>query len=343
MAAYNAGPFLRPALESIRAQTERDWELIVVDDASTDGTSAELASCAGHDARIRVRRNERNRGVAWSLNRAAESARGPWLARMDADDVSHPARLAAQLHAATAAPAASAITCFIDVIDPRGVARAGARGIGFDEDLLPWFSLFYNRVGGGGQLLCALETFRAVGGFDETITYGEDRELWLRLLARGPVGLVRRPLYLWRSSAESETKRQQKRFRYSDDSLAAGRHAIEAWCGSAVSREEAVTLRDFWQRFDDGRQDWDEVQRRLLQLAAAYRGPGAMAGEPARRRSLADGWLSHAWRALSRRDRKKFVAHVRRARSCGGLPWPLVLSRWLRRLVAVRAHADRLI
>ncbi len=94
MAAWNAGPFVQEAVDSILGQTEWDLELIVVDDGSTDETAGILAAC--DDARLTVIHQE-NQGVWAALNRGLREARGQLIARMDADDIAHPRRLQHQL------------------------------------------------------------------------------------------------------------------------------------------------------------------------------------------------------------------------------------------------------
>lgn len=95
MPVYNAGHALRPAVASVLGQTMPDFELIIVDDASTDGSTAFLDEY--EDARIRVVRNDANRGPAVSRNRAIQNARAPYVAIADGDDLSAPMRLAAQV------------------------------------------------------------------------------------------------------------------------------------------------------------------------------------------------------------------------------------------------------
>lgn len=97
MAVYNAQDTLEEAVQSILAQTFRDFELIIVDDACTDGTSALLHQAAERDRRIVLLNNERNLGLIESLNKALARARGEYIARMDADDVSERTRLARQV------------------------------------------------------------------------------------------------------------------------------------------------------------------------------------------------------------------------------------------------------
>lgn len=95
MPVYNAGPYLRQAVLSIINQTFTDWELLIIDDASTDGAIESIADIA--DARIRVVRNARNLGLAATLNIGIDLARGKYFARMDQDDVSYPDRLGRQV------------------------------------------------------------------------------------------------------------------------------------------------------------------------------------------------------------------------------------------------------
>ncbi|MBT9393949.1 glycosyltransferase [Hymenobacter sp. NST-14] len=93
---YNAGDYLRPAIESILQQTFQDFELIIVDDCSRDESLA-VARSYQTDPRVRVLANERNRGRSFADNYGAEYARGKYIAKMDADDIALPHRLQAQV------------------------------------------------------------------------------------------------------------------------------------------------------------------------------------------------------------------------------------------------------
>jgi glycosyltransferase involved in cell wall biosynthesis len=99
MSTYNVGPYVEEAVESILRQTVGDFELLVVDDASGDGTHESLTRLAGRDRRIGVWRNDSNRGVAASINGLVGEARGALVARMDGDDIAVPSRFERQLHA----------------------------------------------------------------------------------------------------------------------------------------------------------------------------------------------------------------------------------------------------
>lgn len=95
MPVYNAGPYLRQAVLSIVRQTFTDWELLIIDDASTDDAIAGIGDI--DDSRIRVIRNPRNLGLAATLNVGIDLARGEFIARMDQDDIAYPERLARQI------------------------------------------------------------------------------------------------------------------------------------------------------------------------------------------------------------------------------------------------------
>ena len=95
MPAFNAGAFLEPAVRSILAQTFTNFELLVIDDGSTDDSVERIAAIA--DARIRILRNARNLGIVASRNRAIAESRAPLIAILDSDDLAHPERLARQI------------------------------------------------------------------------------------------------------------------------------------------------------------------------------------------------------------------------------------------------------
>ena len=95
MPSYNTGGFIAESIESVLAQTYKDWELIIVDDCSTDDTDAVIARY--DDSRIKYLKNETNSGAAVSRNRALQEATGKWIAFLDSDDTWHPEKLERQI------------------------------------------------------------------------------------------------------------------------------------------------------------------------------------------------------------------------------------------------------
>ena len=125
MPIFNAGHYLRPAVLSIINQTFSSWELIIIDDASTDGAIDSIHDLK--DPRIRVVHHTVNRGLAARLNEAVSLARGKYFARMDQDDISHPERLSRQLRFLEAHPE-------IDILGTRCVLIDGEnRAVGVLE------------------------------------------------------------------------------------------------------------------------------------------------------------------------------------------------------------------
>ena len=121
MTVYNGGIFLGPSIRSILGQSFADFEFLIVDDCSTDG-SAEVAESASQDPRIKVIRNAQNRGQTACLNLGLGLACGRWIARHDADDLAHPDRLVLQYQAAQE--------------EARDLLAAPPRGVGLGEYLL---------------------------------------------------------------------------------------------------------------------------------------------------------------------------------------------------------------
>jgi len=139
MPAYNAERFLEEAVGSILGQTFADLELIVVDDGSTDGTAAVLASV--RDPRLRVLRQPGNRGVGAAFNLALDEAAGELIATQDADDASAPTRLAAQVALLDANPDVVVAGTAHETIDEHG-ASLGVKRLPTADTAIRWRALF---------------------------------------------------------------------------------------------------------------------------------------------------------------------------------------------------------
>jgi glycosyltransferase involved in cell wall biosynthesis len=196
MPVRNAAPFLDACVRSILTQTFADFEFVIFDDGSTDQSSAMLASWAAREARVRVVRSDVSLGLVGSSNAAVRASRAPIVARMDADDVAHPERLARQ-HAILAG-------------DP-GVVLVGTVFEGIDADgrtvrspdrwrlLRPSpFAPFPH-----GSIMFRRDAFEATGGYDPRAEYWEDLDLFRRLAARGRVFVLPQALYRYRFHASN--------------------------------------------------------------------------------------------------------------------------------------------
>lgn len=185
MPVFNALPYLDEAIASILAQTLTDFRLAIYDDHSTDGSYERALEWAARDRRIGVTRGERRLGPCGSSNAAANLADSDFVARMDADDIAAPDRLAIQLEALRRDPSAVLVGSVFDMIDGAGhLIRSAALGqtVG-DAPPIAHSSMLYRR-----------EVFDAVGGYRERTDYFEDLDLYRRMAAHGTLLVVDRPL-----------------------------------------------------------------------------------------------------------------------------------------------------
>ena len=177
MAVRNGGTYLAEAIASIRAQSYHDWELIVVDDGSTDGSDAVLQAAARSESRLQVIRQEQL-GLVAALNRAVAGARGEYLARMDADDRAHPERLGRQRAFMAAHPEVGVLgTAMRRFGAARGVWRRPVQ----DADLRA--ALLFEAPFAHPTVMMRRSVWEAAAGegYREDFRAAEDIDLWERL------------------------------------------------------------------------------------------------------------------------------------------------------------------
>lgn len=177
MPAYNAERYIAEAIHSLQGQTMQDWELIVVDDCSTDGTAQQLRRLAEEDSRIRPVFNAENRGAAGSRNLALAMHRGEYIALLDADDVWRADKLARQLETAEKT-GAEIVYCSYALIGAAGEKNGKPFVVRESTD----FEKMLRRNEIGASTVLVRET--AMRPFD-TRFYHEDYALWLALLQSG--------------------------------------------------------------------------------------------------------------------------------------------------------------
>lgn len=189
--SFNRAETLGRAIDSVLRQTYERFELIVIDDGSTDHTEALLAREA--DPRLRYERQRQNGGVARARNRGVALARGEYIAFLDSDDAWAPRKLEAQLRVfAEASSSLGVVYGGVEVwgkAGRRSVDRPCARGYVYPE-LLRRNVLF----GGASNALLRREVFEVVGGFDPSFPANEDHEFWLRVSQHFLVDYVDAPL-----------------------------------------------------------------------------------------------------------------------------------------------------
>lgn len=198
MPVFNGERYLAPAIESILAQTEDDFEFIVFDDGSDDRSVAIAKEYAARDTRLRIEVGKQNRGAATRLNQGIGLARAPVIAHMDADDISMPHRLATQLRRLSERPDLVLLGSRVVVIDPDG-----------DPLVVMGSALTHEEIDAGlmsrsGQLLYQptivyrKSAAREVGGYNEDYSFAQDLDFFLKMAEAGRIENLPEPLLQYR-------------------------------------------------------------------------------------------------------------------------------------------------
>jgi len=210
MPVYNTEKYVEGAVRSILTQTYQDFEFLIIDDGSTDNTREILKRF--DDPRIRIITNPKNLGLSKSLNIAINEAKGKYIARMDADDISIPFRLETQLDFLSKNPDYALVGSSYYQIDEKGEIISLVRVLTDDNEIRAgltkqnWF--------GHGSVMMLKNAFLQCGGYDETFKFAQDYDLWLRIADKYKVANIEEPLYQWRSSAGniSSAKAAEQKF-----------------------------------------------------------------------------------------------------------------------------------
>jgi glycosyltransferase involved in cell wall biosynthesis len=209
--AFNAAKYLPFAIESVISQTYEDWQILLVDDGSTDNTPQVLAPFLDRLGPKIKYIKQANRGLPAARNTAIRSSSTELLALLDADDVWLPSRLSESVKVMDARPQAGLSYGLITGIDAEGNHRGTFEGNPRHAEghIAPY--IYMRKV----ELPCPTITFRRrcveeVGLFDETMRATEDRDLWLRIALRHEVAFVPKLLAYYRLSASSMSTDPQR-------------------------------------------------------------------------------------------------------------------------------------
>lgn len=179
MSVHNEALWLDQALDSVLRQSRGDLELIVTDDGSSDDTPLILRRYAARDPRIRMTHHSSSRGLAATLNEQIALSRGRYIARMDGDDVARPDRLDKQVAFLDGHPEVGLLGSFCREIDTEGCPVALWRRPNTDQALrraLLRYNPFIHST-----VMLRREVFALAGLYDQTLRYGQDYDLWLRI------------------------------------------------------------------------------------------------------------------------------------------------------------------
>lgn len=206
MGIYNCADTLAQAVDSIRAQTYTDWELILCDDGSADDTYQVARSLAAEDQRIILLRNEKNMGLNATLNRCFSAATGEYIARMDGDDDCMPERFERQIRFLTDHPEFQIVSAAMSMFDEHGEwGRVAAPEYPQPRDTVERTAFFHAPV------MLKKACMDAVGGYteDPRMLRVEDVNLWIKLYLKGYRGYnIQEPLYRMRNDQNALNRRK---------------------------------------------------------------------------------------------------------------------------------------
>ena len=241
MSVYNGERYVRESVESILNQTFRDFEFIIVNDGSTDGTGAILAGFK--DSRIVIVDNVENRGLARSLNTAISSVRGKYLARQDADDLSLPERLEKQV-------------CYLDKHESVGLLGTGAVCIGANGETLKvqhyvresdpairWEMLFANAFVHSSVMFRLASVSDCPKVYDPGYAVSQDYDLWCRMLDRVQGANIGEPLVRIRKHPGQVSGTRSGEQRRIADRISL--EQMRKFCGSELRADIAAKLREW--------------------------------------------------------------------------------------------------
>jgi glycosyltransferase involved in cell wall biosynthesis len=235
---YNGDPFLADAVASVLAQTHRDFELLIFDDASTDGCLARLGCIK--DPRLTIHRNLSNLGPEANWNQAMAAAKGRYIKLFHQDDLLAPDCLALQVEVLEQFPEAALAFCGRTILRSDGRPFL-VRTPPWPEGLVQAQGLLRaciragtNLIGEPSAVLFRKASAEAAGKFDGSIPYLIDLDYWMRLLAQGPAYCLKRPLASFRISSRQWSaaigQQQSRQFIAFQEKIAGqGRFQLDRW------------------------------------------------------------------------------------------------------------------
>ena len=261
MPAYNAGGFIGESIRSALSQTYRDFELLVIDDGSTDGTDAAVSSFA--DPRIRLHRRSANMGLVFTLNEGLEMARASLVARQDADDLCAPMRLALQQRFMTRHPEVDAVASSALLIDSKGRSRGHLR-VPACTSQLEWDLCFRNPIPHSSVMLRKEQVIKKFGGYPDSPA-SEDYALWSRMARGKSLGLMSEILVSYRIHSTSIMKSSGKG---GEEISMIRRGNMEGVMGITATSHDLDTLQAAWRY--PASVPWNDYCAVFERLAASY-------------------------------------------------------------------------
>ncbi len=224
MPVYNAARYIREAIESILTQSYQDIDFLIIDDGSTDETS-DLIQCYT-DPRIRLIKHEQNRGLKYSLNEGITLSSHEFIARMDADDISHPWRLEKQTAYLKGNPLCAMVDSWVKIMDKDG-KFVKSEGI-YSRHV--YYNLNFECCIYHSAIMFRKSKVQSIGGYQ--LEYAEDYDLFLRLSRVYKIHTLEEPL-IWYRIHDSNLNTVVKKKEYEEFSLRVLNRNFQFYLGTA--------------------------------------------------------------------------------------------------------------
>jgi len=205
MPVFNTEKYVGQAINSILAQTYKDFELIIIDDGSTDDTLSILHAYRNMDERIIILENGTNKGVAFSRNRGLERAKGEYIAVMDSDDISLPMRFEVEIAYLKAHPELGALGSNFQIITSDGELTDFKTSYSLSPGINRWRMFFANQHCHPTTLICSSLFTKNGIKYDESIRCSEDYDLWFQINEISKIGNIPEILLYVRKNDTSYT------------------------------------------------------------------------------------------------------------------------------------------
>ena len=283
---YNGEAYVAEALHSILHQTYAAFEVIVVDDGSTDSTLEIVRTVADTDARVRVYRNPHQRGIPGNWNACVGFARGQYVCVFHQDDVMLPDNLARKMAVFETDPTLSLVHSLVEPLVEAGApTRWGNWMEKAEADFIEDGLVYFRKLVLQGNCICAptvivrREQLDAVGGFDASLGYACDYETWMKLCVEGRVGFVHQALVCYRWHADNASHQYQSQRGLEEYGLAM-RAALAYYADRTGDANQATLLAEageavleqrHWATELDHQRTWSEQQRASWQHTAEDR------------------------------------------------------------------------
>ena len=297
MSVYNGEAYLAEAIDSVLGQSFTDFELIVINDCSTDGTVELLKYYESLDSRVKVHTNEVNLRLPSSLNKAISLAEGKYIARMDADDICLPDRLEKQYAFMEAHPEVALSSCRFMTLK-NGVIASGGCGGKTDHESIKALLLVTNPILHPG-IIAKADVIRALE-YDKSFTCTEDMELWSRfVMAQHTIEIQSEYLMIYRLHDKqiTETTRERQRGeviaiqkRYCGELLAEMSEELENFYINGIYFRDNADIHQFCAFFKwlkaanrkSGKIEKDALNYAMFEILAEYKRKGISKAEIAK-------------------------------------------------------------